>query len=87
DMPQGYYCESTSQCATGLCCLKPIIGGSPTCQPLAKLTEQCTIRPVGGVYTHHCPCVDGARCDRSMYMCVPPDVYAYEFIMAGKHRK
>uniref|UniRef100_L7MC67 Putative secreted peptide n=1 Tax=Rhipicephalus pulchellus TaxID=72859 RepID=L7MC67_RHIPC len=69
--PERAPCNSTSQCKHGLCCLKNA-QLHPTCQPLAKLAQRCSITARAGVYKKHCPCADYARCLLTRHICVLP---------------
>uniref|UniRef100_A0A224YKZ0 Ixodegrin B n=1 Tax=Rhipicephalus zambeziensis TaxID=60191 RepID=A0A224YKZ0_9ACAR len=69
--PERAPCSFTSQCKHGLCCLKK---GKlpPTCQPVAKLAQRCSITPKAGVYRRYCPCADYARCLVTRHICILP---------------
>lgn len=52
-------CRNNNHCRPELCCLLSR-NQERTCQPMARIGEQCTEFQVkGGSYPEHCPCLEG----------------------------
>uniref|UniRef100_A0A0K8RBI7 Putative ixodegrin protein n=1 Tax=Ixodes ricinus TaxID=34613 RepID=A0A0K8RBI7_IXORI len=69
----GQPCNYYSGCESGLCCLRTGRSNKPwaTCQPKGEPGQQCSEEQVkGGIYTTHCPCLQGL-CPRKPYNMCP----------------